>query len=128
MPRPDGAVEFRVWAPRAKESVAIRLGARRGGARGGGRTGARDQPLEEVGYGIYAATLEAAPGDDYYVVLDGRRRPDPCSRHQPTSVASPNVHTIRMPVPFSGSASSLGKIGTGTRKMGVTARLPKSGR
>ena len=49
-----------------------------------------------------------------------------CSRHHSTSVASPNVHTIRMPVPFSGSASSLGKIGTGTRKSGVIARLPNS--
>jgi hypothetical protein len=43
-------------------------------------------------------------------------------------VASPKVQTIRMPVPFSGSASSLGKTGTGTRKIGVTARFPKSGR
>jgi hypothetical protein len=32
---------------------------------------------------------------------------------------------MRMPVPFSGSASSLGKIGTGARKSGVTARRPK---
>jgi hypothetical protein len=32
---------------------------------------------------------------------------------------------MRMPVPFSGSASSLGKIATGTPKSGVTARRPK---
>jgi maltooligosyltrehalose trehalohydrolase len=86
VPQPDGGVEFRVWAPRATDSVAVRLSA----GRGGGRTGARDQPLEEVGYGIYAATLEAAPGDDYYVVLDGRRRPDPCSRHQPKGLRGPS--------------------------------------
>ena len=41
--------------------------------------------------------------------------------------ASPKVQTIKTPVPFSGSASSLGKIGTGAWKSGVTARLPKSG-
>ena len=35
---------------------------------------------------------------------------------------------MRIPVPFSRSTSSLGKIGTGTRKSGVTARLPKSDR
>jgi maltooligosyltrehalose trehalohydrolase len=54
------------------------------------RTGRVDHPLEEVGYGIYAATLEAAPGDDYYLVLDGKRRPDPCSRHQPQGLRGPS--------------------------------------
>jgi hypothetical protein len=52
------------------------------------------------------------------------RSASPFSRHHSTSVASPNVHTIRMPVPFSVSAFSLEKIGTGTRNSGVIARLP----
>jgi maltooligosyltrehalose trehalohydrolase len=47
------------------------------------RLGRTDHALAEEGYGIYAGVLDAAPGDDYYVILDGRRRPDPTSRHQP---------------------------------------------
>ena len=35
VPRPDGGTEFRVWAPKAKESVAIRLAAGSGGAGAG---------------------------------------------------------------------------------------------
>ncbi len=83
VPRGDGTVEFRVWAPRAEASVAIRFVGRRGGRRG-------EEPLEPVGYGFWAATVEAAPGDDYYVVLDGRRRPDPCSRFQPRGIRGPS--------------------------------------
>ena len=77
MPLADGGTEFRVWAPKAEESVAVRLGR-------------IDHPLAEEGYGIYAGVLDAAPGDDYYVILDGRRRPDPCSRHQPTGLRGPS--------------------------------------
>lgn len=74
----DGGVEFRVWAPKAKESVAIKL------------AGQGEQVLEPEGYGIYADVIEAAPGDDYYVLLDGRRRPDPCSRFQPKGIRGPS--------------------------------------
>lgn len=74
----DGGVEFRVWAPRAKESVAIRL------------AGQGEQVLEPEGYGIYSDVIEAAPGDDYYVLLDGKRRPDPCSRLQPKGIRGPS--------------------------------------
>ncbi|HVX32746.1 MAG TPA: malto-oligosyltrehalose trehalohydrolase [Solirubrobacterales bacterium] len=74
----DGGVEFRVWAPKAEEGVAIRLA-------GGG-----DQPLAEEGYGIWSGTLDASPGQDYYVLLDGRRRPDPCSRFQPHGIRGPS--------------------------------------
>jgi len=63
-----------VWAPKAKESVAIRL------------AGQGEQILEPEGYGIYSDILEAAPGENYYVVLDGKRRPDPCSRFQPKGI------------------------------------------
>jgi maltooligosyltrehalose trehalohydrolase len=78
VPLVDGRTEFRVWAPKAKESVAIRL------------AGQGEQVLEPEGYGIYSDILEAAPGDDYYVVLDGRRRPDPCSRLQPRGLRGPS--------------------------------------
>ncbi|MBS1890496.1 MAG: malto-oligosyltrehalose trehalohydrolase [Actinobacteria bacterium] len=78
VPTADGRVEFRVWAPKAKESVAIRL------------AGQGEQILEPEGYGIYSDVIEAAPGDDYYVLLDGRRRPDPCSRFQPKGIRGPS--------------------------------------
>jgi maltooligosyltrehalose trehalohydrolase len=71
-PRPDGGVEFRVWAPRP-ETVAV-----------------RDHDLQPVGYGIWEAVLDAQPGDDYYFVLDGRRHADPMSRHQPKGLRGPS--------------------------------------
>jgi maltooligosyltrehalose trehalohydrolase len=90
VPLADGGTEFRVWAPKAEDSVAIRL-AGRGRARGvGGRDRRGDHQLEPVGYGLYAGTVPAEVGDDYYVVLDGRRRPDPCSRHQPKGLRGPS--------------------------------------
>ena len=52
------------------------------------------------------------------------RSASPSSRHHCTSVASPKVQTIRIPVPFSRSTRALGKMGTGTRNSGVTARFP----
>ena len=42
------------------------------------------------------------------------------SRHHTTSVVSPKVQIMAMPVPFSGSASSWARIGTSTPKSGVT--------
>src|SRR5262245_14537000 len=69
VPLPEGGTEFRVWAP-AAASVAVRLGG-------------RDEPLQALGHGVYAAVVPAAAGDDYLFVLDGERAlPDPCSRHQ----------------------------------------------
>jgi maltooligosyltrehalose trehalohydrolase len=65
----DGLVEFRAWAPRA-ERVAVRVGG-------------NDHELADEGYGIRAARVPAAAGDDYWLVLDGRRLPDPSSRCQP---------------------------------------------
>jgi maltooligosyltrehalose trehalohydrolase len=80
--RPLGArpvaqgVEVRVWAPRP-ERVAVRLGR-------------REHPLEPVGYGVWEGVVDAAPGDDYWIVLDGRRHPDPCSREQPKGLRGPS--------------------------------------
>ncbi len=51
----------------------------------------------------------------------------PSSRHQTTSVMSPNVQIIATPVPFSGSASVCARSGTRAPKSGVTTSVPKSG-
>ncbi|HEX7300544.1 MAG TPA: malto-oligosyltrehalose trehalohydrolase [Solirubrobacteraceae bacterium] len=72
----DGVVEFRVWAPDA-ERAAVRVGG-------------ADHPLEDEGFGIRAARVPAAPGDDYWLVLDGRRLPDPASRWQPRGLRGPS--------------------------------------
>ncbi len=88
----DGRVEFRVWAPRARESVALRL-------RG------EDIELDDAGDGIYEAIAAATPGEDYWFVLDGRRYPDPCSRWQPQGLRGPSrVIETEPPAPFSAPA------------------------
>ena len=51
----------------------------------------------------------------------------PSSRHQITSVTSPNVQIIATPVPFSGSASAWGLTGTRTPNSGVITSVPNSG-
>ncbi len=73
---PDGRVRFRVWAPKPR-SVAIRLGS-------------GDHPLADVGHGVWEGEIEAAAGDDYWVIADGRRFPDPCTRHQPKGLRGPS--------------------------------------
>jgi maltooligosyltrehalose trehalohydrolase len=70
--RPEGGVEFRVWAPRP-ESVSV-----------------RGHDLQPVGYGVWEAVLDAEAGDDYHLVLDGRRHADPMSRHQPRGIRGPS--------------------------------------
>jgi hypothetical protein len=52
----------------------------------------------------------------------------PSSRHHVTSVTSPNVQTIAMPVPFSGSANSCATTGTGASNSGVYTVDPTSSR
>ena len=77
VPRADGSVEARVWAPHA-ESVAVRIGG-------------RDEPLSAESGGMWAAGIEARPGDDYRYVLDERDVwPDPASRWQPEGVRGPS--------------------------------------
>jgi hypothetical protein len=49
------------------------------------------------------------------------------SRHQTTSVWSPNVQTIAMPEPLSACASGCASTGTRTPNSGVVASLPNSG-
>jgi maltooligosyltrehalose trehalohydrolase len=71
-----GVVEFRVWAPNA-ERVAVRVGG-------------ADHLLEDEGFGLRAARLPAAAGDEYWLVPDGRRLPDPNSRWQPRGLRGPS--------------------------------------
>jgi maltooligosyltrehalose trehalohydrolase len=66
----DERAEFRVWAPRAENPVLRVAGA--------------EHALTDAGYGVYAAIVPAAPGDDYAYILNGTDElPDPCSRWQP---------------------------------------------
>ena len=72
----DGRVRFRVWAPKP-DAVAVRL-----------RAG--DVALRDVGYGVWEGEAQAAVGEDYWLVADGRRYPDPCSRWQPKGLRGPS--------------------------------------
>jgi maltooligosyltrehalose trehalohydrolase len=86
----DGRVDFRVWAPNAA-SVAVRIG-----------DAAHELAPSEGG--VFEASVEARPGDDYVYVLDGERDlPDPCSRFQPEGVRGPSrVVELEPPRPFDG--------------------------
>ena len=76
-PLGDGNCEFRVWAPRASDSVAVRLPA-------------GDVALEDVGYGVYEGVVACEAGQDYWIVLDGEPLPDPSSRSQPEGLRGPS--------------------------------------
>src|SRR5919201_4168040 len=73
IPREDGEVVFRVWAPE-RDSVEVRIGDRR-----------KALTLEDDG--VWAGHVQARPGNDYLYVLDRtEERPDPCSRFQPQGI------------------------------------------
>jgi maltooligosyltrehalose trehalohydrolase len=72
----DGLVEFRAWAPEP-----ARVAARVGGA---------EHELADEGFGVRSARVPASAGDDYWLVLDGHRLPDPASRHQPSGLRGPS--------------------------------------
>jgi maltooligosyltrehalose trehalohydrolase len=75
-----GGVRFAVWAPHTAR-VEVRLG------RAPGRTHA----LVAAEGGVFEGELaDARAGDDYVLVLDGRERADPVSRHQPRGVHGPS--------------------------------------
>ncbi len=75
-PAGPGRFDVRVWAPDA-ESAFVRLGD-------------VDLPLAPVGGGVFEAEVEAAAGDDYWIVLDGTAWPDPASRWQPDGLRGPS--------------------------------------
>jgi maltooligosyltrehalose trehalohydrolase len=77
IPIEDERTTVRVWAP-AAEQVAVRV-ARRG-----------DHPLTDEGYGVWAGEVPAGHGDDYWILLDGRRLPDPATRWQPRGLRGPS--------------------------------------
>jgi maltooligosyltrehalose trehalohydrolase len=72
----DGLVEFRAWAPNPA-GVAVRV-------RG------VEHELVDEGFGMRSARVPAGAGDDYWLVLDGDRQPDPASRHQPAGIRGPS--------------------------------------
>jgi maltooligosyltrehalose trehalohydrolase len=76
--RPLGAAPgaMRVWAPKA-EHVAVRIGS-------------QDHELDPEGLGVWAGAPPWQAGDDYWVVLDGRRFPDPCTRFQAKGLRGPS--------------------------------------
>jgi len=76
-PLGDGTCRLRVWAPRASDSVVVRLTS-------------GDAALEHVGYGVYEVTVPCAAGDDYWFVIDGEPLPDPCTRWQPEGLRGPS--------------------------------------
>jgi maltooligosyltrehalose trehalohydrolase len=77
VPRPDGTVEFRVWAP-TPERVELLIGGER-------------HELDPEGDGVFATTLRGGPGDAYtYILGDSRELPDPCSRCQPEGILGPS--------------------------------------
>jgi len=77
-PLADGRLEVRIWAPNAKESVAIRIGG-------------EDHALSHCGDGVYECWVPGTHGDDYQFVLDGDTVvPDPHSRWQPEGLRGPS--------------------------------------
>ena len=76
-PRRDGMTTFRVWAP-AVESIAVAIGDTQYG-------------LVATDDGVFEADVPACSGEDCEFVLNGHeRRPDPCSRAQPSGLHGPS--------------------------------------
>jgi maltooligosyltrehalose trehalohydrolase len=73
----DGRCEFRVWAPRASDGVAVRLAS-------------GDVDLDDAGCGVYEATVPCRAGEDYSFVVNGQPLPDPYSRWQPAGLRGPS--------------------------------------
>jgi maltooligosyltrehalose trehalohydrolase len=74
-PLSGGRLRVCVWAPAAAEA-AIRVGG-------------RDHVLSRSD-GLWQGVVPGRPGDDYWIVLDGRAWPDPWSRRQPQGIRRPS--------------------------------------
>ena len=79
--RPDGSVDFLVWAPNV-ESVAVKFPE-------DGRT----LPMQAGDFGYFALNVpDVRPGTRYFYRLDDEKdRPDPASRHQPDGPHGPSA-------------------------------------
>lgn len=87
--------QFRVWAPAAKE-VLVELDPL-----------ARRLPLVATEGGYHAAEFEGLrAGQLYHYVVDGVRRPDPCSRYQPQGPHGPSMIVDRTAFRWSDQAWS----------------------
>jgi maltooligosyltrehalose trehalohydrolase len=76
-PLDGGGVQFRVWAPNARE-VSVRVAELK-------------YAMEQQGYDFIAVISEARAGQYYNFVLEGNQeRPDPYSRSQPQGVHGPS--------------------------------------
>ena len=74
-PAPAG-VQFKVWAPKAKELAVVLAGKDK-----------NSFPLTRIEADIFAGLLtQAKVGDDYFYQINGVRRPDPVSRWQQSGV------------------------------------------
>ena len=72
----DALVELRTWAPAAQHARVHVRGV--------------EHDLADEGYGVRSARVPASAGDDYWLVLDGKRFPDPASRWQPAGLRGPS--------------------------------------
>jgi len=52
--------------------------------------GGEGHPLDSEGLGVWSGAPPWRAGDDYWIVLDGRRLPDPCTRFQPKGLRGPS--------------------------------------
>jgi len=75
VPLGNGSVRFRVFSLE-HEPVLVVDGA--------------EHPMAAEGHGTWAATVEAAAGDDYAYIIDGQRLPDPHTRLQPSGLRGPS--------------------------------------
>jgi maltooligosyltrehalose trehalohydrolase len=78
VPRGDGTVEVRVWAP-SVESLDV-------------HTAKGVHALERGGDGVYRGSFPGGAGDEYLLAVNGLETyPDPMSRHQPYGVRGPSA-------------------------------------
>jgi maltooligosyltrehalose trehalohydrolase len=54
------------------------------------RTPRGEMALTAAGLGVWEGELELGDGEDYWLLLDGRRRPDPCTWLQPQGLRGPS--------------------------------------
>ena len=75
VPLGDGTVRFRVFSLDHEPTLVV---------------GDAEHAMQGEGHGTWTATVQAAAGDDYAYVLDGRRLPDPHTRLQPEGLRGPS--------------------------------------